>query len=189
MMNTLEISRKILRELESAVTSINPSQTEQLIDAILAAKNVYVAGAGRSLLMMRTFAMRLMHFGFKAYIVGDTVTPAITPEDLLIIGSGSGETGTLKIIASNARRIGAKIALISLNPDSSLGHQAGVVVQISASTPKLTQKENETVFQPGANVFEQSLLVVCDSMTIRIIEKLGIQHPNQELMKRHANLE
>ena len=188
-MNTLEIGHKILQDLEIALSSINPDQTEKLIEAILAAKNVYVTGAGRSLLMMRTFAMRLMHFGFKAYVVGDTVTPAITPEDFLIIGSGSGETGTLKILANKAKIIGTKIGLITLNSESSIAHQADIVVKISASTPKITQKENQPVFQPGANVFEQSLLLLCDSITIRIIEKLGIKNPNEELMKRHANLE
>jgi 6-phospho-3-hexuloisomerase len=121
--------------------------------------------------------------------VGDTITPAITSEDLLIIGSGSGETGTLKIIANKAEKIGAKIALITTNADSSIGHQADHIVTISATTPKLTQMENKHAFQPGANVFEQSLLVLCDSITIRIIEKLGIQNPNEELMTRHANLE
>ncbi|NLF27183.1 MAG: 6-phospho-3-hexuloisomerase, partial [Clostridiales bacterium] len=44
-------------------------------------------------------------------------------------------------------------------------------------------------FQPGANMFEQSLLLFCDAAVIRIIEKKDIRNTNAELMRRHANLE
>ena len=60
-------------------------------------------GAGRSGLVAKAFAMRLMHLGFTAYVVGETITPAMRPKDLLVIFSGSGRTKTIADIAETAR--------------------------------------------------------------------------------------
>jgi 6-phospho-3-hexuloisomerase len=53
--------------------------------------------------MMRAFAMRLMHIGFQVHVAGDVTTPAIRGGNLLIIGSGSGETSGLVSMAAKAR--------------------------------------------------------------------------------------
>src|SRR5512133_4294126 len=99
-MNTVEISLAVLKELEGALKQIDPVKAESLVDAIISANKIFVAGTGRSQMMIRGLAMRLMHLGFKSYVVGETVTPAIEPGDLLIIGSGSGETSILTVMAN-----------------------------------------------------------------------------------------
>ena len=188
MENAVDISLKVLNELRSSLSGIDTKQAEEFAETIIASKKIFVAGAGRSLLMIRGFAMRLMHMGFDAYVVGETVTPAIEPEDLLIIGSGSGETGTLTVMAKKAKAVGAKLALITIHPESSIGQMADCVVQIVAATTKGDRKSVQS-FQPGANMFEQSLLLFCDATMIRIIERCNISEGNTALMKRHANLE
>ncbi len=188
-MNPVEISLKILEELENSLKNINSLEVEKLVDMVSSSKKIFVAGAGRSLLMMRGLAMRLMQLGFQSYVVGETVTPAIGPGDLLIIGSGSGETETMKVVANNARIAGAKLALFTIYPNSTIGQLANFVIQISASTSKVKNKQAIKSFQPGANTFEQSLLILCDAVIIRLIEKLNIQNPNKIIMKYHANLE
>lgn len=188
-MNTREITGHILNELDHSLNSIDPESTESLIDLITNAKKIFVAGAGRSKLMIRGFAMRLMHLGYQAYVVGETVTPAIDKEDLLIIGSGSGETGTLKVMAAKAKTIGARLALITIYPDSSIGKLADNIIKITAATTKTQDGGLARSIQPGANMFEQSLLLICDAIVIRMIEKFNFSETNQQLMKRHANLE
>ena len=188
-MNTVDICLEILKELEGALKQSDPAQTEALVCGIIAANRVFVAGAGRSLLMIRSLAMRLMQLGFKAFVVGETVTPAIGPGDLLIIGSGSGETGTLVTIASKAKHMGAKLALITIYPDSPIGRLADITVQIKASTSKSDKDSGAKSIQPGANMFEQSLLLLCDAVAMRIIEVNQIADSNAKLMKVHANLE
>lgn len=188
-MNTYEISHKILSELEISIRSIDPEETKVIIDAIINSKSVFVAGAGRSLLMMRALAMRLMQIGIRAYVVGETVTPAINPDDLLIVGSGSGETKTLKVIVNNAKNAGATVGLITLDPDSSIGKMADLIVKISASSTKVNKDIGVETFQPGGNLFEQSLLIICDSIVISLIKKIDLQDPNKLLMRNHANLE
>lgn len=186
--NAVEISLKILGELESSLSQIDKKEADDFVDTIIAAKKVFVAGAGRSLLMVRGLAMRLMHMGFDAYVVGETATPAIEPEDLLIIGSGSGETATLAVMAQKAKKIGAKLALITIYPESTMAKLADCIVQIKAATTKGDRKSVKSI-QPGANMFEQSLLLFCDAAMISIINKCSILEGNTALMKRHANLE
>jgi 6-phospho-3-hexuloisomerase len=158
------------------------------VNAVLNAKKVFVAGAGRSLLMIRGFAMRLMHMGFEAYVVGETVTPSIEPGDILVIASGSGETGTLVVMANKAKKAGANLALITIFPESTIGKMADNIVQIVAATTKSVHESVRSI-QPGANMFEQSVLLFCDASIIRMIQRNNITEENTMLMKRHANLE
>jgi len=188
-MDTREISQKIIVELSETLEQVDPISVEKLVDEILSADRVFVAGAGRSLLMIRGLAMRLMQLDYKTFVVGETVTPAIKQGDLLVMSSGSGETSTMKVVAHNAKKMGAKLALMTIYPDSTIGKLADHVVQISAPTAKLSDNKAEEAFQPGANLFEQSVLILCDVVMIRLIEKTNLKNPNQLLMKRHANLE
>lgn len=187
--NAVNISLEILQELEGVLKGVDPSQTAALEKAILSAKRIFTAGAGRSQLMMRGLAMRLMHFGFSAFVVGETITPACGPGDLVIIGSGSGETATLAVVAARAKKAGADLALLTIYPDSTIGRLADLVVQLNATTAKVKTPEGDAAFQPGGNTFEQSLLLLCDAMVIHILEQKGIQDRNAVLMKAHANLE
>lgn len=187
--NAVNISLEILQELEGVLKGVDPSQTAALEKAILSAKRIFTAGAGRSQLMMRGLTMRLMHFGFSAFVVGETITPACGPGDLVIIGSGSGETATLAVVAARAKKAGADLALLTIYPDSTIGRLADLVVQLNATTAKVKTPEGDAAFQPGGNTFEQSLLLLCDAMVIHILEQKGIQDRNAVLMKAHANLE
>jgi 6-phospho-3-hexuloisomerase len=186
-MNIIEYSRDIVKELERTVAEIDPENGEKLGNLILRAGKIFVAGAGRSGLMARAFAMRLMHMGLTAYVVGETVTPNIESGDLLIIGSGSGETAGLVSIAAKAKSIGSTLALVSVFPESSIGKQADVVIKIPAPTPKVKTGTDFTSIQPMGSLFEQSLLVVLDAIILGLMEKRGKK--TDVMFNRHANLE
>ncbi|MDR1388389.1 MAG: 6-phospho-3-hexuloisomerase [Treponema sp.] len=184
-MKIKDIVPSVLKELDEALSSIDETQAQNLVNAIIAADKIFTAGAGRSLLMIRGLAMRLMQLGFTSYVAGETVTPAIRADDLLIIGSGSGETGALAVMAQKAKNTGAKLALITIYPESTIGRLSDLVVRIRAATSK-NDKGVKSV-QPGANMFEQSLLLFCDALVIKAMEQCGIEQGL--LMKNHANLE
>ncbi len=190
-MNFSQNVRSILDELNEVLYNVSEEQANELFHAVTTAKRVFVAGAGRSLLMVRCFAMRLMQTGFQAFVVGETTTPAITSEDLLIIASGSGETGTLKVNAASARKTGAKISLITSNPDSSISQLSDQIVVIPASTPKANAHGSDKIvsIQPGASAFEQSVLLLCDALIIDLGSTKNLKERNSSLMKLHANLE
>jgi 6-phospho-3-hexuloisomerase len=177
----------ILQELSRTVLDLNPSSLEHLSRTLMDAKRVFVAGSGRSGLMMRAFAMRLMHMGFPVFVVGDTTTPAIRKDDLLVIGSGSGETGALAVFAGKAKAVEARVALLTTYPDSTIGRMADVIVRIHAPARKGPRKADAESIQPMGSLFEQSLLIVLDG----VIMKLMLDKPVEieRMVKEHANLE
>ena len=186
-MTIAEYSRTITNELERTLSSLAEADAERMVDAVLSSDRIFVAGAGRSGFMARAFAMRLMHMGFGAYFVGDTVTPSIQSGDLLIVGSGSGETRSLVAAAGKAKEIGATVCLVSIFPQSSIGKIADFVVTVPASTPKSGAKTLAVTIQPMGSLFEQTLLLFFDAAVLRLMEKSGTNAA--DMFTRHANLE
>ena len=88
-MNAREISVSEAKMLRKMVEQLRDDELMSLIEAIEGAKRIFVGGAGRSLLSMKGFAMRLMQTEHETYLVGEVTTPAIHEGDLLIVGSGS----------------------------------------------------------------------------------------------------
>ena len=132
---------------------------------------------------MRALGMRLMHLGKTVYVVGETITPSILAADLLIFGSGSGRTSGLLSLAEQARRCGAKILLFTTDAASPLAELADHRIVIPA--PSL--KEAEGSLQPMGSLFEQSLLILCDSLILRLMQRTGVNAA--QMLERHANLE
>ncbi|MCS7219751.1 MAG: 6-phospho-3-hexuloisomerase [Anaerolineae bacterium] len=187
------LAAQIAAELTQTLTAVREESVESLVRGLREASRIFLAGAGRAGWIMRTFAVRLTHLSLAVHVVGDATTPAIGPGDLLVIGSGSGETTSLVGHATAARRYGAKIALITTAPGSSVGRQADVIVHIPAPTPKamlpytVGPVEPPRSIQPMANLFEQALLIVLDIITMRLMEEMRAD-PAQ-MFARHANLE
>lgn len=186
-MNVIEYAKEIVNELDYALSQISIELSDKLTDTILKSKKIFVAGAGRSGFMGRAFAMRLMHMGFESYVVGETVTPNIEKGDLLLICSGSGETGSLVSMANKAKKIGASLALVTIFPESSIGQIADVAVKVPAPTPKVEAGSGFKSIQPMGSLFEQSLLLFLDIIILRLMEKQG--NDSNTMFTKHANLE
>ncbi|WNS78010.1 6-phospho-3-hexuloisomerase [Domibacillus sp. DTU_2020_1001157_1_SI_ALB_TIR_016] len=185
-MQTTQYTAEILNELQRTAVLMNGDQTEQLVNGILEAKKVLVAGAGRSGFMAKSFAMRMMHMGLDPYVVGETVTPNLEDGDIFIVGSGSGETKSLVAMAEKAKSIGAVVAAITIAPNSTIGRLADVVVEIPAQTKSGEDTGNKSI-QPMGSLFEQSLLLTYDSVILRLMERKGMN--SETMYGRHANLE
>lgn len=177
---------QIMQELSRTLESIEDEAVRKLINHMLRANRIFVAGAGRSGLMMRAFAMRMMHVGLDAYVVGETVTPSLVKDDLLIIGSGSGETKSLVVMASKAKSLGANIAIATVSPKSTLGQLSDIVLHIPASPKEIVDKDSTSI-QPMGSLFEQSLLLLFDSLILKLMEQREID--SSVMLGRHANLE
>ncbi|MBQ3684401.1 MAG: SIS domain-containing protein, partial [Methanomicrobium sp.] len=92
--------------------SLSDQQVSSFINEILGADRIYVMGAGRSGLVAKAFAMRLMHLGLKSYVIGETITPAMRSSgDIVVAFSGSGETKTIAELCETAKSIGGRICL------------------------------------------------------------------------------
>ena len=186
-MSTADHIRQVMAELDRTLGAVATDDVERLVDMILSARRVFVAGAGRSGLAMKAFAMRLMHLGLRAYVVGETVTPAMTADDLLLIGSGSGETASLVAMAEKVRALKARLALVTIVADSRIGRLAEAVVAIPAPSPKARAQHGVTSVQPMGSLFEQSLLILLDVVVLRLMEQQKTD--SAAMFERHANLE
>ena len=186
-MNTTDYAMCIAEELQRTLKVIDPEAGERLADAILGAKKILVAGAGRSGFAVKSFAMRLMHMGFDAYVVGETVTPNLEADDLFLAASGSGETGSLVVMSRKAKQIGAKLVTVTACPEGSVAALADIVIHIPAPTPKAAMADTFRSIQPMGSLFEQSLLLYLDAVVLRLMERRG--DDSDTMFTRHANLE
>ena len=186
-MNVRGYAQEIKREIDAALSGLEPGPCDRLAGSILHSKRIFLAGMGRSGLIMRSFAMRLMHMGLQTYVVGETTTPAIAEGDLLLIGSGSGETESLLAMARRAKTLGVDVALVTVHPGSSIGALAELVVRVPATTPKSSKPSAAASIQPKGSLFEQVLFLVCESVVLRLMEIRGIDA--EGMFIRHANLE
>jgi 6-phospho-3-hexuloisomerase len=167
----------ILEELRKAVASVPEEQVKALVALLRAAPAVFVTGEGRSGLIARCFAMRLVHLGMAAHVVGGTTTPALGTGDLLLAVSGSGETDLTRTVARLASQAGGKVAIVTGRGDSPLAAAADVAVVIRA----------ERSAQYGRSLFEQSALIVLDAIAMQLQQE--IERTSEQMDARHANLE
>jgi 6-phospho-3-hexuloisomerase len=182
-----EYAQTVVKELQAALSGIDGQDAEKVTALIEQADEVFCAGAGRSGFAIRGFAMRLMHMGAHSYVVGETTTPNIRPSDLLVICSGSGETRSLVGYATKAHEIGAKIVLITINPNSTIANLADQIVVINAVSPKSAVQGAIKSIQPMGSLFEQTEGLFLDIIIMMLMEKKGMT--SETMFGRHANLE
>lgn len=172
----------IIGKISGVLNATDDSYDEKLTAMLDKAKRIFVAGAGRSGLIAKFFAMRLMHGGYEVFVVGEIVTPSIRNGDLMIVISGSGETETMIAFAKRAKEQGAEIALISTKSSSTIGDMADFVFQIG--TP---EQYGKVLGMPMGTTFELSTLFFLEATISHVIHEKGI--PEEEMRTRHANLE
>lgn len=171
----------ILNILREELDNTDADSVRICIEAINQSKRVFVAAAGRSKLVASMFAQRLMHCGYQAHIVGETLTPSINQNDLLIFVSGSGETSQLINCANTNSGIGATILTITANSGSTLSQFSNAKIQIGSRDRKLAN------CLPLGSRFEFTALIFLESVIVQIMQDLKLTE--EDLKQRHANLE
>lgn len=185
----------------NASRRLNPSQVNSMIETLLKVyesngkKRILVMGAGRSGLVGRAFAMRLLHLGYNAYVLGDTIVPSIGEGDVVIAISGSGRTKLIVTAAEAAKQVRATVVAITSYPDSPLGKLADVVVEIPGRT-KMAEEEDYFARQilgiheplaPLGTLFEDTAMAFLDGITVELMHRLN--KTEEDLRRVHANIE
>ena len=184
-------------KIRGIANTISDEDVEKFIAELLKAKRVYVIGAGRSGLVAKSFAMRLMHLGMQVYVVGETITPALNPGDAMVVFSGSGRTKTVADIAETAKDVGAHICLITSNADSRIGRIADCIVIIESHRDEVEDDAVEfeirqmmgdhKSFAPLGTLFETASMIFGDAVISRLME---ITKTDENALKgRHTNIE
>lgn len=186
-MNYTQSKDLILHEITLSLNSVDSEDVECLADMICDAEQVFVVGVGRVLLVLQAFVKRLNHLGISANYVGAVNEPAITNKDLLIVGSGSGESVVPLEIVKLAKKYKSKIVHIGSNPNSSMAPYDTLFLRVPCRT-KLNLSDEIESRQPMSSLFEQSLLLLGDAVAMMIMEKKGIRDISV-LWTKHANLE
>lgn len=181
-MNYLKTEKKILSEIKNVLKK-NPEKDERFLsNSILSSKRIFVFGQGRSGLVAKSFAMRLMQVGLESYVVGETITPSITKDDLLVLISGSGKTKTVISISTQAKKVGAKIIGITSQKDSQLSKKCNKLIILKSKS-----KTKGKSIEPLGTLFEQSAFVFLDAIVLGLMKKIGVSE--EKMRQRHASLE
>lgn len=170
---------KVAEELEE-------KQIENFSDTINQGNRIFVAGEGRSGLMGKAFAMRLMHAGYDVFVKGETITPSIQKDDVLVAISGSGNTTSILSTSEQAKKSGATLLLVTTAIDSDLGQLSDRVVRVPAATKHRRQEEPATM-QPMGNQFDQSVHILLDAIVIALTQSRD--NINDYMKQQHANLD
>ena len=177
----------VLKEIEDALEAADTAAIERLAGDISNAENVFFIGVGRVMMSLEAFAKRLSHLGIHTHCVGSVTEPAITDRDILIVGSGSGESIVPVVIARKAREVGVKrIIHIGSNPKGAISAYADYMVRIPVQT-RLYLPDEIPSEQIMTSLFEQTLLILGDEISKMIVDTKGIDL--KELWQYHANLE
>ena len=174
-----------LGELGELLSHCNVAEIKQAVKLLCSGRRVFVYGAGRSGLALRMAAMRLMHLGLTVHVVGETTTPAIEANDLLLVASASGTTASVVRAAETARQRGSEVLAITSAPESELGTLATALITLKAATKH--QYGDRASQQYAGSLFEQGILLLLDAIFHGVWQASGAAA--EELMRRHANLE
>jgi 6-phospho-3-hexuloisomerase len=182
-----------------AIEEVPHEQIESMIRALIETqerrKKVLVIGMGRSGLVGKAFAMRLMHLGFNVHVVGETITPALGKDDILFAISGSGATTFVVVAAEIAKRVGARVLAVTSYPASPLGRLADYIVYIPGRIEIRGRKDyfsrqilgEHEPLAPLGTLFEISAMIFLDSLIVELMRRL--RKTEEEMRARHATIE
>lgn len=186
---------EIVDNINTVSAELDEKNITGLLDILTSSKNVFLLGQGRSGLVARAFAMRLMHLGIGVYVVGETITPSINGDDCLLAISGSGETSYILSTAKIAKKRGATIIAVTSYDDSSLGKMSDLIIQIKGRTKVDSEKNyikrqingRHQSLSPLGTLFEATTLIFLDGVIAQLMDKLG--KTEDDLKQRHTVLE
>jgi 6-phospho-3-hexuloisomerase len=176
----------ILDELSQVFALTDVANESLFLEELAGANQIVCVGAGRVGLALAGFAKRLRHLGKDAFWIGDQTLPRMGEGDLMLIGSGSGETQTIVGLGELGLQQGLKVALVSSAKDSRLSKIAHVTVVLNCPN-KSSREGTISSQQPMTSLFEQSCHIYLDAIVLELMLKLGIS--NAEMEDRHNAIE
>ncbi|HEX16880.1 MAG TPA: 6-phospho-3-hexuloisomerase [Thermoplasmatales archaeon] len=173
----------ILRNAKLLLSNLDDDKIEDICKEFLKARRIFLYGAGRSGLVAKAFAIRLVHLGLQAYVIGETITPPVREEDLVVVISGSGETIPSVMTADIAKRMGARLIAITSKRDSKIARRADLPVILSVDL----EDKDRSKLAPLGTIFEASSWIFLDGLIARLMEMKG--EDEERMKERHATLQ
>jgi len=173
----------IQRKIKDVLDKVSQEDVNKIKGLFFKSRRIFVYGAGRSGLVAKAFAIRLVHLGFQTFVIGETITAPVKKGDLVIIISGSGETIPAVMTAEIAHKIGARVVSITGKRKSEIAKYADITLFISATCNDVERKK----YAPLGTLFEASVWILLDGIIADLLESKN--ETEEEMRSRHATLE
>jgi 6-phospho 3-hexuloisomerase len=173
----------IQRKIKDILNQLPHNDIEQIKKLFFKSNRIFVYGAGRSGLVAKAFAIRLVHLGFQTFVIGETITAPVQKGDLVIIISGSGETIPAVMTAEIAQNLNAKVVSITGKKKSEIAKYADITLYISAACNDVERKK----YAPLGTLFEASVWILLDGIIADLLDSKNETEKN--MRRRHATLE
>lgn len=174
----------VLNEISRTIEALDKNELRRALDSLEGAQRVFLYGAGRSGLVARAFAIRLMHLGYQTFVIGETITAPVAKGDLVFLISGSGETYPVVMTAEIAHNIGATVVSITRNTKTGIARFSDIILQLDPDREDDLLKSD---MAPLGTLFESSTWILLDGFVADLMVRLG--QTEVAMRKRHATLE
>ncbi len=175
----LDAPRYIVRRVAAALDRLDPATVRRAVDVLSRAPEIFVYGAGRSGIIGRAFAMRLVQAGRTAFVIGESVTPIVRKGDAVFILSGQGESYSSIQTANIVRREGAELVVLTAKSSSKLAHTATVLLAL-----EFADDADRARHAPLGTLFEAASLLLTDGLIAEIMAANG--ETEASMRRRHA---
>jgi 6-phospho 3-hexuloisomerase len=173
----------IQKKIKDILEKVEIEDIETVKKLFISSNRIFVYGAGRSGLVAKAFAIRLVHLGFPTFVIGETITAPVQPGDLVFIISGSGETIPAVMTAEIAHNIGASVVSVTAKKNSGIAKFADITLYISAWCNDAKRKK----YAPLGTLFESSVWILLDGIVADLLESKN--ETEETMRKRHAILQ
>ena len=177
--------RDAAAELVAVADRMDEAALEPVVRAIVEARRVMLYGCGREGLMMRALAMRLHHLGLDVAVQGDTTAFPLGPGDLFLCAAGPGVLATASALCGVARDAGARVLVLTAEPDGATARLADELLVIPART--MARDDAGDSVLPMGSLFEGAMFLVFEVLVLRLRDTLG--ETAVSMRTRHTNME
>jgi 6-phospho 3-hexuloisomerase len=171
--------RYIGERVTASLEHVDPALVAKVVETLAKAPQIFVYGAGRSGIIGRAFAMRLVQTGLRAYVIGESVTPIVRRGDVVVIVSGQGESYSSIQTANIVRREGAELIVLTSRPTSKLAHTASLLVLL-----EFPEEPDRPRFAPLGTLFESASMRFTDAVIAELLAARG--ETELSMRGRHA---
>lgn len=186
-MQLKETKHIVLTEIAEAINAISEEDIQLLIKQILGAKKIFLVGVGRVELALESWCKRFSHLGYDICMVGDLTEPCFGEGDLLIVGSGSGNSVIPVAIAKKAKELKGCVFHIGSNADGKIAKYVDGFLKIPVTTKLGNNDKVIKSAQLMTSLFEQSLYLLGDIIALYIATTA--KEDISEYWQYHATLE
>jgi 6-phospho 3-hexuloisomerase len=173
----------IEQQIHEILKTVQREDIEKINELFFNAKRIFVYGAGRSGHVSKAFAIRLAHLGFQTFVIGETIGAPVKKGDLVCIVSGSGETIPAVMTAEIAKKLGAKLVVITGMKNARITQFADLAIILSADSPEKERK----IYAPLGTLFEASAWIFLDCVIAELMKNK--KETEESMRSRHATLE